>query len=350
MRIIIEYESSWRNSFLDGSNNEALPKKGRKFVASMRNLKEGSNFIKREISLNTVMGLINRLIGDQRKLYQSRESENYYFHQLEHLVSFNVVDKLITDNEMTYIRNITGSTDQNSFTGMIRVNDVVFKSDYSKELWGILSLDTDELFSFIVNDNKVEALVGLDPISICTKFDELKKVRKIEVGGMAEKAVKRLATKFFSGDETKYYSNRKGKTDPTINPTAVYCSALYWQLERLSSRFDVSSAKTKSGCISGISKEGSFTKKDFMKRFTTGERKKVFGNPYIRKERIKGKGEIVSMMTKASGTLEISIDTDRDKAEEIKTMIENAGVSSFYLGKKGLAYVTDIDTREIRSQ
>lgn len=27
MRIIIEYESSWRNSFLDGSNNEPLPKK-----------------------------------------------------------------------------------------------------------------------------------------------------------------------------------------------------------------------------------------------------------------------------------------------------------------------------------
>ena len=29
-------------------------------------------------------------------------------------------------------------------------------------------------------------------------------------------------------------------------------------------------------------------------------------------------------------------------------MIDNAGVSSFYLGKKGLAYVTDIDTREER--
>ena len=38
--------------------------------------------------------------------------------------------------------------------------------------------------------------------------------------------------------------------------------------------------------------------------------------------------------------------SDRDKAKEIKTLIENAGVSSFYLGKKGLAYVTNIDTRE----
>jgi hypothetical protein len=28
MQIIIEYESSWRNSFLDGSNNQPLPKGG----------------------------------------------------------------------------------------------------------------------------------------------------------------------------------------------------------------------------------------------------------------------------------------------------------------------------------
>ena len=53
-------------------------------------------------------------------------------------------------------------------------------------------------------------------------------------------------------------------------------------------------------------------------------------------------------MTKASGKLEIIIDIERDRAKEIKKMIENAGVSSFYLGKKGLAYVTDIDTREVR--
>lgn len=35
MQITIDYESSWRNSFLDGNNNEALPKNGRRFVASV---------------------------------------------------------------------------------------------------------------------------------------------------------------------------------------------------------------------------------------------------------------------------------------------------------------------------
>jgi hypothetical protein len=82
-----------------------------------------------------------------------------------------------------------------------------------------------------------------------------------------------------------------------------------------------------------------------MKRFTTGNGKLIFGNPYIRKERVKGVGEVISFMTKASGQLEIEIDIDRDKAKEIESMIEDAGVSSFYLGKKGLAYVSDIETK-----
>ena len=76
MKIIVEYESSWRNSFLDGNNNEELPKKGRKFIASMTSLKKPENFVQREVTIDTVMGILNRLIGDQRKLYQARKDAN----------------------------------------------------------------------------------------------------------------------------------------------------------------------------------------------------------------------------------------------------------------------------------
>ncbi|PSD41693.1 type I-Fv CRISPR-associated protein Cas5fv, partial [Vibrio sp. V02_P2A34T13] len=126
-----------------------------------------------------------------------------------------------------------------------------------------------------------------------------------------------------------------------ITPISLYCSALYLQLSRLEINYDMVTAKTKLGGISGISKRG-FTKKDFMDRYTTGAKKIILGNPFIKKEKIKGQGEVTSMMTKASGQLEINIDVDRNKAQEIKTLIENAGVSSFYLGKKGLAYVSNI--------
>ena len=341
MKIEIEYESSWRNSFLEDpdGNNKPLPNKGRKFIASGRNLNSSTqpeNFMKREVTIDTVMGVLNRLIGDQRKLYQSRQDASYYFRQIEPSVTFK--DRASITNEVTYIRNITGSTDQNAFTGMIKTKDAIFQSDYSPEFWGVLALDFDELCAYIINNNEVDALIELDPLAICERFDALP-TTPVGKEGIYEEAIDILGTHFPGTN----YLNKPGK----IVPSTVYCSSLYLQLVRLAERFDMSSALTKSGTISGISKR-IFTKKDFMDRFTTGPKKFVWGNPYMRKERIKGEGEVVSMMTKASGQLEITIAVDRDKAKEIKTLIENAGVSSFYLGKKGLAYVTNIDTREVR--
>ena len=63
MKIVIDYESSWRNSFLDGSNNEPLPKKGRNYIASMTELQKEENFISRQITKDTELGVLIRLIG-----------------------------------------------------------------------------------------------------------------------------------------------------------------------------------------------------------------------------------------------------------------------------------------------
>lgn len=334
MKITIEYDSSWRNSFLDGSNAEPLPKKGRKFVGSMTSLQKPENFMPREITLDTVMGLLNRLIGDQRKLYQSREAGDYYFQDIESSVQFeDVKAKRILTSEMTYIRNVTGSTDQNAFTGMIKVKDVMFQSDYSEELWGVIALDFDELCQFIVKGVLVEATIATDPITISNRFTFLGKEKPVENEEMVAEA-RSILEQHFEGTS---YLNNKDK----VVPSMFYCSAIYLQLKRLSERFDTSTAVTKTGVISGISKRG-FTQKDFMNRFTTGEKKKIWGNPYIRKERIKGVGEVVSRMTKACGQLVIELPLEKGQARELEDMIKNAGVSSFYLGKKGLAYVSEI--------
>ena len=338
MKIIIDYDSSWRNSFLDGDNNEPLPKKGRKFVGSMTNLKKAENFMKREVTLDTVMGLLNRVIGDQRKLYQARACDKYYFKDIDDIaVSFE--DKAIETNDMTYIRNMTGSTDQNAFTGAIKSNDLMFSSDYSDEFWGVLALDFDELCRFIINGEKVTTMIEKDPISIISRLEILNKEKAVPYEGLACEAVLKLNSVF----EGIAYLNKKDN----VMPISLYCSALYLQLDRLSSQFDMSSAKTKAGGISGISKRG-FTTKDFMNRFTTGDKKKIWGNPYIHEEFIKGEGKTKHLMTKACGQLEVNLDISRDRANEIKGMIEDAGVSSFYLGKKGLAYISSISTREIR--
>jgi hypothetical protein len=332
MKISIEYESSWRNSFLDGSNNEPLPNQGRKFIGSMTSLGKSENFLQRNISIDTVMGVLNRLIGDQRKLYQSRNSENYYFKDIESLVEFEDKPKVI-NQEMTFIRNITGSEDQNSFTGLVKVNDPIFNSDYSREFWGILALDLTQLCQFINKDKLVTANINCDPITVIEKLEELNKLKVIENSGEEQEAFNNLNKHFdkFNG------LNNKG----LIFPISLYCSALYLQLNRLAQKYDMSTAKTKAGGISGIS-NNRFTKKDFMVRYTTGDKKKIWGNPYIREEFIKGEGKVKHLMTKAGGKLEIEVNVKKEQGREISQLIENAGVSSFYLGKKGLAYVTKI--------
>jgi hypothetical protein len=340
MRIVIEYEASWRNSFLDRSNNEKAPKSGRQFVASNSALnKDSVNYIQRDITKNTAMGIMNRLIGDQRKLYQARENKSYYFAELEEKIAFeDKQEKLVESEEIVYIRNFSGNTDQNSFTGLIKTNDPIFSSDYSDEFWGMLAFDFDELCDFIIEDVKVEKKIDLNPIAILHRLEEIKKEKPKPYEGKAEKA-----SKVLEGHFEKY-----NPLDPkgALKILPLYCSALYLQMDRLESQHNMSDAKAARGGITGISHNG-FTTKNFMDRYTTGRQKLVYGNPYLQKERIKGEGEVVNKLIKASGQLEITIDIDREKARELERMIENAGVSSFYLGKKGLAYVTHIDTREV---
>ncbi|OBX79021.1 hypothetical protein A9308_05665 [Moraxella atlantae] len=340
MRIIIEYESSWRNSFLDGSNDEELPSKGRNFVASMTELKKPENYFQRKVTKNTVMGILSRLIGDQRKLYQARASDDYYFADKEQLISFEDKPKVI-NREIAYIRNMKGSTDQNSFTGMIKVNDPIFLSDYSGEFWGVLDLDIEQLCEFILDDKlikdfQIDSPVSLDPVSILNRLNNIGKLKPAESNDMIKQASDKLASLF---DKYKPL-NTKGLQ--LILP--MYCSALYLQMQRLEQRYDMTTAKSKKGGISGISNNG-FTPKDFMDKYTTGAKKLIYGNPYIREEFVKGEGKIKHNLTKANGQLEILLDIDDEQAKELKQMIDNAGVSSFYLGKKGLAYVSEIRLR-----
>lgn len=336
MRIVIDYEASWRNSFLDGDNNSPLPRAGREYLGSMTTLAKDNNFIARSVTLDTVMGLLNRLIGDQRKLYQAREKRNgtpYYFDDIEQKISF--ADRPINTSEMVYVRNMKGSTDQNAFTGMIKASDPMFSADYSKELWGVLALSLPELCSFIVNNDPVQYEFEADPLLVCSIFETLGKEKPLPNEGTVNEAIIELE-KYFP--ETSYLNN-KG----LVMVSSLYCSAIYVQISRLLDKFEstLPVALSKSGGISGISKR-IFTKKDFMDRFTTGKKKMLWGNPYIKKEKLKGQGEVTSMLTKASGQLEITIDVEQTKGQEIKRLIENAGVSSFYLGKKGLAYVSKI--------
>jgi hypothetical protein len=343
MDISIKFEGSWRNSFLDGDNNVPIPKGGRNYIASSQMLKKSAaNFIEREVTLDTVMGVLNRLIGDQRKLYQSRSSQfakSYFFKDVEEqkLVTFEEVDLEIT-GEVVYLRNMNGSVDPAASAGLVDTTGPLFTSDYSSELWGVLNLSVEGLYEFIATEGypvpPFSAEKPCSPAFVCDFFERAGKLKSVELVGDVALAVQALAP---YAAEAQFLDKKKN----TVILARLYCSALYLQLDRIKKRFDVSSALTKAGNISGISKV-TFTQKDFMKPLSSGGSKLTYGNPYkvfVFKEIV---GKTQKMLSKARGTLKINLEVDREKAIEIKEMIEAAGVSSFYLGKKGLAYVDNI--------
>jgi len=344
MKILINYQGAWRNSFLDGDNNNASPKKGRNYIASGKSLgaSGGDNFIERNITHDTVMGVLNRLIGDRRKLYQARSVANndYYFRDLEAKVSFD--DKVQTqNNEVVYLRNMKRNNfDQNSFTGIIKLSDPLLTSPYSKALFGILAHDFETLCDIINVTAPSTQSLPLDPLMIADAMTAIAALKPIPVGKQTPAMLSALAvlSDYVAQQEGKVaFFNAKG----AITPLPVYCSALYLQLSRLARSHDVSGALTKLGKITGFCFNG-FTRKDFINRFTTGSKKPIYGNPYLVKRRIKGQGEVTFSLIKASGRLDITLDLPAQQARELKTIIHDAGVTTFVLGKKGLAYVHNI--------
>ncbi|HGJ5891051.1 MAG TPA: type I-Fv CRISPR-associated protein Cas5fv [Arsenophonus apicola] len=339
MQIIIEYEASWRNSFLDGSNNEELQPKGRKFIALKQELKKKNtaNFKYRPISKDTIIGILNRLIGEQRKLYQARQDPDYYFKTIESILTEqDIKDNATLTQELVFIRNMSGE-DPNWFTGMIKSNDPAFKSDFSPQLWGTLFLSLDEVIQFILNDDFqfTPSIFEFDPIVIINRLEELKKIKTTKLPTESKKAFEKILDKF---KDIKFTL----EDFPKQKVISFYTAAVYIQILRLKAQYNLTHILTKQGNISGIAKTGSITPKDFMSTYTTGKKKLVWGNPYILKEKKKGEGEVVQSLTKASGRLAITLNIPKEQARDLEQKIEDAGVSSFYIGKKGLAYVTDI--------
>ncbi|ETO34575.1 hypothetical protein RFI_02514 [Reticulomyxa filosa] len=262
------------------------------------------------------MGILNRLIGDQRKLYQSRQDRNYFFGAIENLISWE--DNKSDYHEVVYLRNMKKDNyDQDSFSGTVNPCHPILTSDYSSQLWEILYLDFNQLCEFIITEQVEINSRKLCPILICERFKEIKKMKKVKDIGNTSEALKIL--QHFYSDQNYYDKNQM------IMPISFYCSALYLQLDKLEKKYDISAALSKKGGLSGIAKK-SFTPKDFMKQFAG--RKMIYGNPYIKDNYIKGKGKENLTLKKASGELKISLNIDRGKAEEIYKLMEYAGVST----------------------
>jgi hypothetical protein len=257
---------------------------------------------------------------------------------LEEHISFNDQQNQseLINTETVYIRNMEGNTDQNSFSGMIKDNHPTFSSNYSREFWGVLWLSLEDLIVFFRDQSfkfELPDTIDINLASVLERSLYLRDVKPITCDEIILKVIDILKNEF---PDEEYVELEK------VKPIRLYSAALYIQLARLNHKYDMKTACNQRGAKSfvfGYSKRGFNGMRDFMKNFITGGEKPIWGNPYQLKERRKGEGEVVSLLTKANGTLDILLNIPGDKAEQLKRMIDDAGVSSFYLGKKGLAYV-----------
>ncbi|XPF94391.1 type I-Fv CRISPR-associated protein Cas5fv [Colwellia sp. RE-S-Sl-9] len=421
MRILIEFDSCWQTSFLGDDTKKPIGK-----VSSKINKPSSDGYMQKfvatsgtrgetpvSISLSTILGVLSRLIGDQRKLYQSRQSGNYYFSDLEDKITWSLSEPKMV-NELIYLTNKSDDRcGQSSFLGVLEDDNPWFFAKDSNLLWSVLFLNQEQLVEFILSKN-----INLITTENCLPKDLIERVNKIsdskseegqvlktrdklisEKEIVIEKSTKSLKDylekiknnppktstqgvkvksqlikleaelndaklsleNFLKDDESLMFDSKLIKAieflsskypdvkkageeyckNGMVYPMSLYSAALYLQAEYLLvAEYDMSYLKNSKSeiQIKGFSKRGFNGVRDWLNAMS-GNRKKEVGTPCIVNKH-SGKLEIeLSLNSKSDKG---SIKKDISRAEELAELIGNAGVSSFYLGKKGLAYVTKI--------
>lgn len=372
MQIYIVYESSWQNSFLHGTDEAVIDKTNlRTFKATSKS--KIDDF--REISHTTILGILCRLIGDQRKLYMARQSDDYYFRDMESLITFTHYEKFSHFETAFVINKSENRPPQNNYMGVLSSDTPLFFNEYSKNLWCVLDFDIDELIDFILHPkamleplgkaspnrhirSRIEEISTQEPLMLLeTKISNIKELikkesdkhsKKIESGkkitekeqqkleqlkeklfktqiseseikfsNKLEKVISRLKQKFHNSDKEHLVKGH-------IYPMALYSAGLYIMLDELVKLgLDTSVFLNKTGNIQGFNPFGFNGVRDFLNPLT-GKRKRCGGTPVT--------------ICKSSGVLRIELNISNEQAGKLEELIEAAGVSTFYLGKKGLAY------------
>jgi hypothetical protein len=341
MKICIKYNDSWENSFSEG-NQDTHFNKTRAFIGS-----SSAGFDKyKEIETNhgTIMGILNRLIGDQRRLFQIRQDPDYFFKHLENKITFDE-DKKITD-EIVFLRNLNQASDQNGFSGpKLSEKSELFSNQYFDRLWGPLSYSILELVDLIINNVECSVLVPVkkDRIELGTKISLYTEKNK-DLNGNS------IKINFYNNPTlVKALIDKKLLQPADISKgisykILVYCG-IYCILENILKIYpDFSKGLSKTGNISGLAKR-SFTYKDFVS--AVSKKKMVLGNPSIFSGYNTVEGQVKKVfkeykLKRKSGQIVISIEADHEILFQLKELIEDSGVGTFSVGKKGLAYLDSI--------
>lgn len=340
MEIKINYNSKWGNSFLDSKLD---------YISSSKGLNQKNNYITKSISDTTILGILYRLIGARKPLNKIIEDDpskpSFFKLKEENKISFQN-DIIDNSGEIVFLRNKKNNNATGSFRGPLEY-DAPQKFPEIAELFSLLLYDKRELISFIINDvkiNKTDTLI-YNINSIAENISKIKNNKELILSkdNINEEMFLKIKSKI------NLIFEKKLKVDEKSNLAFLainkFANSLI-DIETNDEKYKKILGKMidKSNKLKGLS-DKNFTEKDFYSVFSEGY-KIGFGNPYFyqKKDNNKKNQDVYAkkMLNKENGRLIINIDCSREDGKYIKELIENAGVSSFYIGKKGLAYVEEI--------
>lgn len=366
------------------------------YESVMKKINSGfANFDYRSISKSTVLGVMARLLGEIRYLDKALEEPDHIINLLKDKIDFSLHERDIYNEILTIatpkkeVQNNGGAFISKSKSDFLLLN----QNTVSEILYALFNLKTKgQIWDFI---NYLALNPSIEAVQTYIKNNNLVYTEKYEIY-MFVKHYQTHVKEFSSHDNEyrKYLKKKKEMEEKSIeiddesdgmneelkdyislieklgeinlnnekayfssnyiNIIGLLCYSVIWWLKRIDQSDLIDKVLIKSGGnIEGIATlSGGMTIKDFYSR--VAPKKQSWSSPYffdtkyLKKQNAKQFNAISTKlgMGKESGLLEISIEVDEEKAKELREQIKAVGVSTFQLGKKGLAYIQEINIYE----
>lgn len=358
-------------------------KKENSYFENMKALNQAyPNFIYADITKNTVLGVLCRLIGEVRRLDDLEDShpilslkdkitfENTNTDFQNELITLHNQSNLVKDNGGALI-----STDCNHF--LLDKNPLsetllsIFLIRSQEEAVDVLTRmeNNDESLFYSRYPGQITVRTFLNEYLTLEKSEEKKELHS-DFSFISNKwEIREYNKKLYSGSKQvmqeffSYLNNAEGIIAKPVVPKGVTVIQNLWgfifaekiNFLRRNGLFlkEFSTSLNASGtCLRGVAPaSGGFTIREYFLSFVD-DKKISWTMPYtvelkypffdedsIADYNFKAKVGV----TKECGKLEINLDIPKEEALALHKRIDNAGVNTFHLGKKGLAYIEKIE-------